>query len=413
MSFGVGIGDFIAIGTLVVKAITTLKESEATIERLQRLDRQIGRLERTLIDCREGSSGIDIATLKGGRKIRDVVADMSEALGACEEAIIRYRRAMDTYDTMKDVVDERGEKGMGRIKKKMGSAVKRLTISADLEDALSNLEEELSGNLVPYNLNYQRVKEFLDLQKHNQQLECTRAVHKDVVGVRVHLGELANLGELMRQLLSRDQSSKEPDLAEETAQWYTKLTTCTSMTRLKSKQSPSPENKVDFDTLVRQKMEIVQVRLETVMIPVFVMVVVVLKCFTQAFMKAQALPNEIGFTWDTKSGRITSITILDDLGGELPVPLELCVSIDKLHGVLEVYFRGKNGHSKVLRGEYCLIASDAIAPIYTETDLVKARRPGSSLLMFMKVEASHDPRNPYGAREILLINYHGIRRLSS
>lgn len=60
----------------------------------------------------------------------------------------------------------------------------------------------------------------------------------------------------------------------------------------------------------------------------------------------------------------------------------------KLHGLLEVHFRGRRGHYKVMRNEYCLMSSDSRAaqPIATDSDLVRARRPGSKLLMFMKVE---------------------------
>jgi hypothetical protein len=56
--------------------------------------------------------------------------------------------------------------------------------------------------------------------------------------------------------------------------------------------------------------------------------------------------------------------------------------------VIEIYFRGKKGHAKVARGEYCLVRTsqhEGCKRIITESDLIRARRPGSLLPMYMKV----------------------------
>ncbi|RPA80548.1 hypothetical protein BJ508DRAFT_128194 [Ascobolus immersus RN42] len=139
-------------------------------------------------------------------------------------------------------------------------------------------------------------------------------------------------------------------------------------------------------------MELVQARAEAVLVPLIVMIWVILRCLKQAFVKA--LPQELGYSWSSKAGFL-GITILDAIGRELPVPMDLCVSFENLHGVIEIYFRGKKGHRKVTRGEYCLTYGDGsdIKPISTERDLVRARRPGSRLAMFMEVNVGRKPRN--------------------
>lgn len=64
-------------------------------------------------------------------------------------------------------------------------------------------------------------------------------------------------------------------------------------------------------------------------------------------------------------------------------------SYQKLHGTLEVYFRGVKGHAKVARGDYCLVRTTkygACKRIVTESDLILARRPGALIPMYIRVD---------------------------
>lgn len=153
-AIGVGVGDFIAVGRIVIKTVQTFRESKSSITRFQRLEHRIATFERSLITCRESNSGVELS--QQGRDVRNGVADMSLALGSCEEAIVRFRRDMEAYKGLLQG-GQASSRGVRRVKEMFATAGKKMTFTGDLETALARFEEDLRMNLMCYEMNSRRI----------------------------------------------------------------------------------------------------------------------------------------------------------------------------------------------------------------------------------------------------------------
>lgn len=154
-------GDFIAVGGLVLRTIERFKEGEASFERFERLEEQLQQLEETLIACREETSGFDLSAYGTSSKVKHFVADMSQILGCCEEAIIQFHREMAKYNDLDAVgynatavtsAVAANPNTMRKMKGKLSSVKRKFKVTGDLAAAVALLEERLRGYLTSYEL---------------------------------------------------------------------------------------------------------------------------------------------------------------------------------------------------------------------------------------------------------------------
>lgn len=186
MSFGFGVGDFLAVGRVVIDTVKTFKGSKASYEHLRRLEEQLSQLDRTLVSAREETNLMDLSSSGINSKVKHLVADMGLALGSCEEAIIRFRRAMveykDTCHTMGYAPAVRRTNRMEKMKGTISGIKKRFNITGDLEAALLALEKDLGISLRTYELSRELVQRYVGS---NSQVTvvvlmmCFRCLQKD------------------------------------------------------------------------------------------------------------------------------------------------------------------------------------------------------------------------------------------
>lgn len=150
------IGDFITLGKTVLKTAQKLRQGKASAERLKRLDERLSSLETSLVACRESNSGFDIT--KQGRDVMNGVADMSLALGCCEEAIVRFRRDMEQY---KNLTTAREKNRFERVKELFVTGGKWLNFNKDLELAIGRFEQDLQLNMILYEMTGKRISRYV------------------------------------------------------------------------------------------------------------------------------------------------------------------------------------------------------------------------------------------------------------
>ncbi|RPA80551.1 hypothetical protein BJ508DRAFT_415356 [Ascobolus immersus RN42] len=368
------IGDFIALGKAVQETVRKFREGKASVDRFHRLDDGLARLERSLISCRDSNNGIDLSS--HGRVVRNGVTDMNSALESCECAIGRFRKEMQEYRT---IVFAKEKKGLKKVKDMFASSGKWINFGRDLRSALARFEQELQLNMVSYELISKRVDRLVTAKRWRRDTVQLDGVSNKLAKFSIDIGKLMNMMEaLVAEQQRMGRMLKRSSM--ETGVVYVTLT-----------NEEASEEEQEFarmlNALASEGMKAFRKNSDAVLIPLLAMLVVVVRYLKLCL---RVIPHEIGYPWDNDSGYSMSITILDPLGGTIPVPQELCDSLLRLHGTIEVYFRGKKGYGKVKRGEYCLARTDNLEGckrILTETDLILARRPGSRLLMYMKVEA--------------------------
>ncbi|RPA80546.1 hypothetical protein BJ508DRAFT_307360 [Ascobolus immersus RN42] len=388
-NFGFGVGDFLAVGRIVVKTIQTLHESEATIERLQLLDQQIDGLNKTITHCRETNSGIDLKYLSLGRDFCDGIGNMSVALGQSEEAIFRFRKELEPHRVAIEQAANSKPQKRQWVKQKVKLVDMRMNVTNDLQAAVMRLKEDLSLNTMLYEYNKGRVDRIIAAHELQQQL--LRDQQKAESLLRIEESQKRFEERFERELAREAEKQQLHTLMVET------LLSKEKVTRISSEETECAQSEVtnteqslisrskfnEISKLTEKNMEVMQVRIDALVVPLVAFIAALIHCLLRAFMKA--VPKELGYAWSFGSTKISGIIILDPIGRELPVPLELCVSFEKLHGVIELYFRGEFGYSKVMRGEYCLTNGQGDKRIASEEDLFRARRPGFKLAMFMEV----------------------------
>ena len=88
------------------------------------------------------------------------------------------------------------------------------------------------------------------------------------------------------------------------------------------------------------------------------------------------IPKELG------CGIGGSITLQDALGRTFPVPFVVCATPEMFHGFLELSFRGRPGHRKVLSRDYSINDEESQKDI-TPTEWDKNITPGRFVSMSM------------------------------
>lgn len=79
---------------------------------------------------------------------------------------------------------------------------------------------------------------------------------------------------------------------------------------------------VRAERLAAQHYEAIEPKLQAMILQLCMIVALIIKCF--GFFSPSRIPREIGYVWNNEMGRVTSITILDALGGSFTLPQELC-----------------------------------------------------------------------------------------
>ncbi|RPA80547.1 hypothetical protein BJ508DRAFT_128205 [Ascobolus immersus RN42] len=425
MSFGFGLGDFITVGQHVATAIQTLRDSDTTIERLRLLDFEINELEKAIIERRLSNNGIDITQLRDGQRIREGVASMGQALGSCEEAIIRFRKETDKYRGAFE--GNCATKGLDRFRQKLDSVGRRMKIAGDLEAALASLERNLSLSMRRYEMHVKAVDRIIETTGQRQTVEYLRSLSNDMAMVKSHLEgtsrqtvasntqdiredlvevkfDIRKLETMMESMLMR---SDKDDVGSMTCQQLCRVDRRTlNQRRYPNASRGYRDSQVErkfrsgslysgpndglmmmeqANALADQKLRALQAKASIAIIPLLATILLIVKCL-KYFLGA--IPQEIGYVWNSETGRVTSITILDALGGKLVLPQELCDSFSRLHGVLNVHFEKKPGEEKVKKREYCLMTAEGLR-LTRDEDLFHATRPGAQITMFMEVKSKH------------------------
>lgn len=95
-----------------------------------------------------------------------------------------------------------------------------------------------------------------------------------------------------------------------------------------------------------------------VVLPLAVLAVVFCRILTEALLALSGLPLLLGLPWETKEGYRNSILLLDAIGRELRIPIELATTLGQFQKVIEISFEKHAVYQRIVDKKYSIFDSN-------------------------------------------------------